>query len=297
MTDIPRQQPNNNALAEMLRFPIYDLHSHTLASDGMLTPTQLVKRAVEMRVSVLAITDHDTTAALAEAEQAITQLNLSLRLINGVEVSTVWEGFDIHIVGLGIDPQSPAMVTLLAEQTIRRQKRAEEIALRLGKNQIPGALEGAKAFAGNAGITRAHFARFLVDIGKAPNIPQVFKKYLAKGKTGYVPPQWCTISDAVNAIHLAGGQAVLAHPSRYGLSPKWLKRLIVDFKQDCGDAIEVAQCQQAPDERTQLARYADEYQLLGSQGSDFHFPCAWLELGRRLSLPDKVIPVWQDWFK
>ncbi|WP_159565043.1 RNase RNM [Budvicia diplopodorum] len=281
----------------MPRFPIYDLHSHTLASDGMLTPTQLVQRAVEMRVSVLAITDHDTTAGLAEAADAISRLALPLRLINGVEISTAWEGFDIHILGLGIDPQSSAMVALLADQAIRRQKRAEEIARRLEKNQVPDALAGAKAFAGDAGITRAHFARYLVEIGKASNMAQVFKKYLAKGKTGYVPPQWCTIKEAVDAIHLAGGQAALAHPSRYDLSPKWLRRLIVNFKQDSGDAIEVAQCQQAPDERTQLARYAEEYQLLASQGSDFHGPCAWLELGRRLSLPDKVIPVWQDWFK
>lgn len=296
MIDTPLKQPNDEP-AEMPRFPIYDLHSHTLASDGILTPTQLVVRAVAMRVSVLAITDHDTTIGLAEAKQAIIQQRLPLKLTNGVEISTVWEGFDIHIVGLGIDPQSPAMVTLLTEQAIRRQKRAEEIARRLEKNQIPAALEGAKAFAGEAGITRAHFARYLVDIGKAPNMAQVFKKYLAKGKTGYVPPQWCTISDAVKAIHLAGGQATLAHPGRYGLSPKWLRRLIVDFKENGGDAIEVAQCQQAPDERTQLARYAEEYQLLASQGSDFHFPCAWLELGRRLSLPDNVIPVWLDWFK
>ena len=296
MTDIPLDSPDN-APAEMPRFPIYDLHSHTLASDGMLTPAQLVARAVEMRVSVLAITDHDTTAGLEEAHQAIIQQALPLRLVNGVEISTVWENFDIHIVGLGIDPQSPAMIALLADQAGRRQIRAEEIARRLEKHQIPDALAGAKAFAGDAGITRAHFARYLVEIGKAPNMAQVFKKYLAKGKTGYVPPQWCTISDAVEAIHLAGGQAVLAHPARYDLSPKWLRRLIIDFKQVGGEAIEVAQCQQAPDERTQLARYAEEYQLLASQGSDFHFPCAWLELGRRLSLPDKVIPVWQDWFK
>ncbi|MDR0806709.1 MAG: PHP domain-containing protein [Enterobacteriaceae bacterium] len=282
---------------ELPRFPLYDLHSHTTASDGMLTPAQLVQRAVEMRVSVLAITDHDTTDALAAAQQAIAEQTLALRLINGVEISTIWENFDIHIVGLNIDPDAPAMVALLAAQRIRRLQRAQEIARRLEKHHIPDAFAGAQRIAGDAGITRAHFARYLIEIGKAANMAQVFKNYLARGKTGYVPPQWCTIADAVAAIHLSGGQAVLAHPSRYDLSAKWLRRLIIDFKQAGGDAMEVAQCQQAPQERAQLALYAQEYQLLASQGSDFHYPCAWVELGRRLALPDKVTPVWQGWFE
>ncbi|WP_082118953.1 RNase RNM [Pragia fontium] len=283
-------------LAELPRFPLYDLHSHTVASDGMLTPAQLVQRAVEMRVSVLAITDHDSTAGLAAAQQAIVEQALPIRLINGVEISTGWESFDIHIVGLNINPQAPAMLELLAAQCLKRSERAQEIARRLEKSQIPDALAGAQRFAGDAGITRAHFARYLIELGKATDMAQVFKNYLARGKTGYVPPVWCTINEAVEAIHLSGGQAVLAHPGRYDLSAKWLRRLIIDFKQAGGDAMEVSQCQQAPQEQAQLALYAQEYQLLASQGSDFHYPCAWVELGRRLSLPDKVIPVWQHWF-
>ncbi|MGI8472339.1 RNase RNM [Pectobacterium brasiliense] len=273
-------------------FPLYDLHSHTTASDGLLTPTALVSRAVDMRVSVLAITDHDTTAGLDEAQDAIAQQGLPLRLIPGVEISTLWENHEIHIVGLGMDSAHPALTRLLQQQAECRQSRAEQIAARLEKNRIPDALAGAQRLATGGQITRAHFARYLIELGIAANMNQVFKKYLAKGKIGYVPPQWCTIPQAIEAIHQSGGVSVLAHPGRYDLTAKWLKRLLATFAENGGIAMEVAQCQQAPDERTQLGRYARDFNLMASQGSDFHLPCAWIELGRKLWLPADVEPVW-----
>ncbi|MBN3145515.1 RNase RNM [Pectobacterium brasiliense] len=273
-------------------FPLYDLHSHTTASDGLLTPTALVSRAVDMRVSVLAITDHDTTAGLDEAQDAIAQQGLPLRLIPGVEISTLWENHEIHIVGLGMDSAHPALTRLLQQQAECRQSRAEQIAARLEKNRIPDALAGAQRLATGGQITRAHFARYLIELGIAANMNQVFKKYLAKGKIGYVPPQWCTIPQAIEAIHQSGGVSVLAHPGRYDLTAKWLKRLLATFAESGGIAMEVAQCQQAPDERTQLGRYARDFNLMASQGSDFHLPCAWIELGRKLWLPADVEPVW-----
>ncbi|PLR41661.1 phosphatase [Chimaeribacter californicus] len=276
-------------------FTLFDLHSHTTASDGFLTPAALVARAVAMRVGVLAITDHDSVDGLAAAAEAIAAQQLPLQLVNGVEISTLWENHEIHIVGLNIDPQHPMMQALLAQQRLYRQQRAEEMARRLEKAHIPGALEGALRLADGGAVTRGHFARFLIEAGKAENVAQVFKKYLAKGKTGYVPPQWCTIEQAIDVIHQSGGQAVVAHPGRYDLSAKWLKRLLAFFAELGGDAMEVAQCQQAPNERTQLAQYAQQFQLLASQGSDFHQPCSWIELGRKLWLPGGVEPVWRDW--
>ncbi len=227
-------------------FTLYNLHSHTTASDGYLTPTQLVQRAVEMRVGVLAITDHDTTNGLAEAAAAIADLALPLQLVNGVEISTLWENHEIHIVGLGLDIAHPALLQLLIEQTERRNLRAQEIGVRLAKARIPDAYAGAQQLAGDGAVTRGHFARFLVQQGMAANMAQVFKKYLAKGKIGYVPPQWCTIEQAIDVIHQSGGQAVMAHPGRYDLTAKWLKRLLAYFAEHGGDAMEVAQCQQAP---------------------------------------------------
>ena len=274
---------------------IYDLHSHTTASDGCLTPEALVHRAVEMRVGTLAITDHDTTAAIAPAREEISRSGLALNLIPGVEISTVWENHEIHIVGLNIDITHPLMCEFLAQQTERRNQRAQLIAERLEKVQIPGALEGAQRLAQGGAVTRGHFARFLVECGKASSMADVFKKYLARGKTGYVPPQWCTIEQAIDVIHHSGGKAVLAHPGRYNLSAKWLKRLVAHFAEHHGDAMEVAQCQQSPNERTQLATLARQHHLWASQGSDFHQPCPWIELGRKLWLPAGVEGVWQLW--
>ncbi|EHJ4092391.1 RNase RNM [Escherichia fergusonii] len=274
---------------------IYDLHSHTTASDGCLTPEALVHRAVEMRVGTLAITDHDTTAAIAPAREEISRSGLALNLIPGVEISTVWENHEIHIVGLNIDITHPLMCEFLAQQTERRNQRAKLMAERLEKAQIPGALEGAQRLAQGGAVTRGHFARFLVECGKASSIADVFKKYLARGKTGYVPPQWCTIEQAIDVIHHSGGKAVLAHPGRYNLSAKWLKRLVAHFAEHHGDAMEVAQCQQSPNERTQLATLARQHHLWASQGSDFHQPCPWIELGRKLWLPAGVEGVWQLW--
>ncbi|QKN36266.1 5'-3' exoribonuclease [Escherichia coli] len=274
---------------------IYDLHSHTTASDGCLTPEALVHRAVEMRVGTLAITDHDTTAAIAPAREEISRSGLALNLIPGVEISTVWENHEIHIVGLNIDITHPLMCEFLAQQTERRNQRAQLIAERLEKAQIPGALESAQRLAQGGAVTRGHFARFLVECGKASSMADVFKKYLARGKTGYVPPQWCTIEQSIDVIHHSGGKAVLAHPRRYNLSAKWLKRLVAHFAEHHGDAMEVAQCQQSPNERTQLATLARQHHLWASQGSDFHQPCPWIELGRKLWLPAGVEGVWQLW--
>lgn len=273
-------------------FPLYDLHSHTTASDGLLSPEALVQRAVDMRVGVLAITDHDTVAGVVPARAAVQQSDLPLHIVAGVEASTLWENHEIHIVGLGMDIAHPALTAFLAGQASTRWQRAERIAERLEKARIPDALAGAQRLAQGENITRGHFARYLIEQGKAENMAQVFKNYLARGKTGYVPPEWCTMKQAIDAIHHSGGCAVLAHPGRYGLSAKWLKRLIAQFTLSGGDAMEVAQCQQPPNERSQLAVYARDHNLAASQGSDFHQPCPWIELGRKLWLPGGVEPVW-----
>ncbi|MDW6016689.1 PHP domain-containing protein [Vibrio plantisponsor] len=272
-----------------------DLHSHTTASDGRMSHQELIERAIGFNVDVLAITDHDTIEALAPARAYIEEKQHPITLINGIEISTVWQNKDIHIVGLNIDPLNPHLQGLIEQQKEHRVGRAELIAHRLEKSTREGVLEEVKAIAGDAPITRAHFAKWLVDAGYAKNLQQVFKKFLTRDNPGYVPPNWCSMADAVNAIHAAGGLAVLAHPARYNLTAKWLKRLIAAFVEAGGDAMEVAQPQQAPQERRTLADYAIQYNLLASQGSDFHYPSPWMELGRNLWLPSGVEPVWKDW--
>ena len=274
---------------------LIDLHSHTKASDGQLTPSELVQRAENRQVHFLAITDHDTVDGLVEATQYIQDNNLKLKLINGIEVTTNWLNHEIHVVGVNIDPTHPALVELIESQKDKREQRAIEMGKRLAKANIDNVYAGAKALAGDGAITRAHFARYLVEIGVAPTFPKVFDKYLSRGNTGYVPHDWVDLGNAIEVIQAAGGQAVLAHPDAYSLSNKWLRKLLITFKAAGGDAMEVAIGQQSPQMRLQLGMWSKEYNLLASQGSDFHFVGRWRDLGKSLFLPDICQPIWHNW--
>lgn len=264
----------------------YDLHCHSTASDGILTPTEVVLRAHEKGVNVLALTDHDTVAGVVEARQQAE--TLGMRLINGVEISTLWENRSIHIVGLGFDISHEKMTALLAEQAKLREIRAQEIGAKLEKIGVENAYAEAKKLAGNGEVTRAHYARHLVQIGKVANDGQAFKRYLGQGKSAYVKPQWVDIPTAIDIIHQAGGVAVLAHPLRYTMTTKWVRKLAENFKAWGGDAIEISGCGQRRDQYQLLVKLAEEHQLAGSMGSDFHFPCAWVELGKLAPLPAHI---------
>lgn len=272
-----------------------DLHSHTYCSDGLLSPAELVERACAQKLNVLAITDHDSVAGLPEARRHIAEQQLPLQLINGVEISTSWETFEIHIVGLQVDAGSPLLLERLHSQQQRRIERATEMARRLEKAGVPGALPAVLEMANGAALTRAHFARYLVSIGKASSMNTVFKKYLARGKTGYVPNNWVAMAEAINWIHDAGGLAVLAHPLKYKLNSRWLKKLVIAFAEAGGDAMEVISPQQTPQQQRDLRELCREHKLKASVGSDFHQPTAWNELGKNLYLTDDITPVWDNW--
>ena len=269
----------------------YDLHCHSTASDGVLSPREVVLRAFEQGVNVLALCDHDTVAGIDEAKQTADEIGIAL--ISGVEISTDWEGRGIHIVGLNFDKMHPKMLALLENQKILREKRALEIGAKLEKVGISNAYEGAKNFA-DGEVTRAHYARYLVQIGKVSNDGQAFKRYLGPGKSAFVKAEWTNIPTTIETIHAAGGIAVIAHPLRYNMTGKWVRRLMADFKTWGGDGVEIADCGQTKDQRQILARWANEFDLLGSVGSDFHFPCGWVELGKNLALPEGVKPVWAE---
>ncbi|QIM65103.1 RNase RNM [Frederiksenia canicola] len=269
---------------------IRDLHSHSTASDGILTPTELIQRAVEQGVDMLALTDHDTIAGITEAKQ--TAQHLPIQLISGVEISILWKGKSIHLAALNIDEQNETLVNLLKQQAELRQQRAEQIGEKLAKAGIPNAYEGAKKLASGE-VTRAHYGRFLVAEGYARNDEHAFKRYLGMGKSAYVKPIWCSMEQAIDATHQAGGVICVAHPLRYKMTARWIRRLIEEFKHAGGDGIEVAGCAQTPDQRQLLARWAKEFELLASVGSDFHYPSGWIELGRGLTLPPECQPIWE----
>ena len=212
----------------------YDLHSHSIVSDGSLTPDELIARAVEKGVHVLALTDHDVTDGLAAARVAAEAHNL--QLVSGVEISVTWNGATVHILGLGIDESNEELQTGLRKLRQFRAWRAKEIGRRLEKKGIADSYEGAIKYAKGALVSRTHFAHFLVESGRAKNIRDVFKKFLVQGKPGHVPGEWAKLEDAVQWINAAGGQAVIAHPARYKLSATGLRNLLTAFK-DCGGTL------------------------------------------------------------
>lgn len=273
----------------------YDLHTHSTASDGTLTPQELVTRAHEQGVDVLALTDHDTTEGLAEAAQAAAERGL--QFVNGVEISVTWNGQLVHIVGLQVDPAHAPLQEGLAALRTRRDERAEEVARRLEKKcGIAGALAGARTHATGSVISRAHFARFLVEQGHGRDVREVFDRYLTPGKPGYVAMEWAALEDAVSWIRGAGGMAVIAHPARYKLTSTKLRRLLGDFKGCGGEGIEVVSGSHSRDECHAMLGHALRFGLLASCGSDYHGPVTpWVELGRLPALPQGCVPVWERW--
>ena len=272
----------------------YDLHCHSTGSDGLLAPRDLVRRAVERGVDVLALTDHDNLGGLQEAAAAANELGL--HFVSGVEISTSWNDITIHIVGLGIDAANVTLTQGLAAVRNSRGRRAERIAAGLEEAGVPNALRGALAFCEDPSlISRTHFARYLVSVGHTADVKSVFQHYLTPGKPGYVAHDWASIADAVNWIRSAGGQAVVAHPGRYKLNPLEMNRLLGEFKDAGGVGIEVVTGSHSPEQYGEYALRAREFGFLASRGSDFHGPGETrLDLGQLPPLPADLRPIWHQ---
>lgn len=273
-----------------------DLHCHSTVSDGLLSPTDLVLRARQNGVDLLALTDHDEIGGLDEAMAAAQ--GCGIRFVTGAEVSVSWgDDQTVHIVGLNFDHRNPALVAGLARVRGGRDARAGRMAAELAKHGIDGAYEGALKYAGNpALISRAHFARYIVERGFAPDVKSVFDYWLAKGKPGYVSHPWAELHEALGWILDAGGVAVIAHPGRYRLTPAERRELFARFKELGGQGIEVISGSHNEAEMREFAGIAKEYGFLASRASDFHGPGeSYTDLGRMTSLPADLTPVWANW--
>jgi len=272
-----------------------DLHCHSTASDGLLSPRDLVAKAAANGVAILSLTDHDDTSGLAEARAEAKEREM--RFVDGVEISVTWRATTVHVVGLRIDPQSEPLRAALQSIRQGRATRAQKIAEGLAAAGVPDALAGAQRYAENPDlISRAHFARYLVEAGRAPDVKNVFRRYLVKDKPGYVPHQWAALPDAVEWIRASGGVAIIAHPGRYPFGSAEMREFLAEFK-DCGGAgIEVVTGSHAPEQYFEFARSAREFGFLASRGSDYHGKgeCR-AELGALPPLPDDLKPVWHDW--
>lgn len=272
-----------------------DLHCHSVVSDGTLAPVDLVERAHRNGVEILALTDHDEVAGLAEAQARAEALGLAF--VPGVEVSVTWGGETIHVVGLRIDFRDHALVAGLERTRSGRDGRAQEIADQLAAAGIPDAYEGALRYAGNPElISRSHFARYIVETGTCADVGEVFQRFLIEGRPGYVPHRWAKLAEAVGWIRAAGGVAVMAHPGRYRLSALAMQQMLAEFRAAGGEAIEVVSGSHTPDQYGEWAQIAQRLDLVASRGSDFHGPGeSRHDLGSLPPLPGSLRPVWHDW--
>lgn len=272
---------------------IYDLHTHTNASDGLLSPEALADLALSRGVSVLSITDHDTVAG---CEQLAGSAPAGLTLVPGIELSTSWRGRGLHVVGLRVDPANATLAAGIAAQQRARRTRAEKIAHRLERRGAGRLLDAAERHAGHAPIGRPHFARALVETGAARDMKTAFRRYLGAGKAGDVRDGWASLDDVIAWIHAAGGEAVLAHPAKYRLTATKLRELAAAFTAAGGDAIEVCCGSQAPAITALVSAVAAENGLRASAGSDFHGPVtSWSAPGRYTPLPTGIATIWDRW--
>ena len=270
-----------------------DLHCHSRASDGLLAPAELVLRAHAKGVTTLALTDHDVTDGLREASAAAHDADL--RFVPGVEISVTWNETSIHIVGLGISTEDETLEQGLQWVRGGRPRRAAQMARSLADAGIPGTLEGAMRHARNPDlIGRSHFARCLVEMGCARDVGSVFKRYLVRGKPGFVPHQWASLENAITWIRKAGGVAVLAHPARYRFTRDELHRFMKEFSDLGGLGIEVITPNHTFQECVLYANLARKFGMFASRGSDFHGPGeSRIELGAIAQLPEDLKPVWK----
>lgn len=271
-----------------------DLHCHSYFSDGKLSPADLISRALESHIQILALTDHDTVDGLKALHQAAS--TYPIKIINGIELSTCWKKHDIHILGLNIDPNDPLIVRLIKQQTENRITRAQQIAEKMKLCGVDDAYAKACAIAGHSRVGRPHLAQVFINEGLAVDMQKAFKRFLAKGKPAYVPTPWISIPEAIEGIIAAKGQAVLAHPLKYKLTRTKLRELINDFKEAGGVGMEVVSGEMTATQIQEMAGLCLRYQLLASTGSDYHGDTlSRISLGRQQQLPLNCTPVWHQW--
>ncbi|MGE5093674.1 MAG: PHP domain-containing protein [Betaproteobacteria bacterium] len=273
----------------------FDLHNHSTASDGMLTPTQLIELAARTGVDAIALTDHDTVDGVAEAAEAARRLGVAF--VPGVEISVSWGATTLHIVGLQVDPASTVLREGLESIRAGRVGRARRIGEALGRLGFANTFEAALEIAGDERVvSRTHFARHLAESGAVKDTQAAFDKYLASGRPAYVPHRWASLEDAVTWIRASGGIAVVAHPGRYDLKPMFRDEMLKQFRESGGTAIEVVTGSHRPEEYAHWQRVALEHGFLASRGADYHgpgeSPC---EPGRLPALHASLTPVWSAW--
>ncbi|KGP64429.1 phosphoesterase [Legionella norrlandica] len=270
-----------------------DLHCHSSFSDGALTPEELIKKANSLQIQCLSLTDHDTIAGYPSLYEAAQQT--SIKIVKGIEFSTRWKKYDIHILGYQFC-DTPEIQELISHQNKSRIKRAEQIGESLHSLGVADAYHKACELAGHQRVGRPHFAQLLINEEKARDMQAAFKNYLGRGKRAYIPTPWLSLQDAVTGILRCSGQAVIAHPLKYGLTRTKLHELIKDFKEAGGVGMEVVSGEMTQIQIQEMAGVCERFHLLASSGSDYHSDTqSRINLGRQQQLPITCTPIWQEW--
>jgi len=275
-------------------FIMIDLHCHSHFSDGEFSPSILLSKAIDSRVRVLALTDHDTTAGLFPLHDAARGKDITI--INGIELSVCWKKYDMPVLGLNINPDDGALCALIDKQNQSRISRAQQISECLAKYDIQDAYHKACEIAGHERVGRPHFAQLLIREGVVRDMKSAFTRFLGQGKVAYVRNAWTSVDDAVSAIIHSGGQAVIAHPLKYALTRSKLLELINAFKEVGGIGMEVVSGDVTIEQSKQLAELCRRSELFASTGSDYHSDrLSRVALGQQRALPVNCMPIWQQW--
>lgn len=277
-----------------------DLHAHSSASDGLLSPSLLVQRAFEKGIKILALTDHDTIEGLPEAkQQAIT---LGIELIDGIELSCVWSGITIHLLGYGFNAQSPEFIHLLETMNQARWLRANKIAEKLHQKGMIDLLDCACAYKQSLSTIanppgRLHFAEAMVQKGYVKTHKEAFQKWLGNGKIGDIKQHWLELTTVTRVLKQSNAWISLAHPYQYNMTRSKLSKLLSEFITCGGQAMEVVNGFQPDQQVGKLTTLCRNFGLLATAGSDFHTPNNWTELGLYRPLPIDLPPLYTKWPK
>jgi predicted metal-dependent phosphoesterase TrpH len=246
-----------------------DLHTHSNASDGSLSPAGLIREAAKQGLSAIALTDHDTIDGLCDArnESAILQI----RFIPGIELEITWEGEgEFHLLGLGIHRPSGEFLEAVGELSRRREQRNREILDRMSELGIEADYEEVRALSGGHSVGRPHFAAFLMKRRIVKNREQAFARYLGKGKPFYVPKAGLDFARAAAAIKTSGGIPILAHPMSLYTGWGRLPGLIKGLKDQGLEGLEAWHPTAKPRSCKRLEELARSLDLYVTAGSDYH---------------------------
>lgn len=273
------------------RIKAVNLHLHSRYSDGAFKPKALLQTAVQNGLDLISITDHDTVEAYGHLPNG----ELPLRLLPGIEFSSIWDNNDIHILGYGLDVKNPELLKILIWMKNGRRVRAEKMLDNLARMGIKVPLENVLKYAGDMQlIIRPHIAQAMVE-GKYVNTKQeAFEKYIGNEGPAYVPKPILTPEEVIKYIHDAGGMAIVAHPGKLP-SLKYLD----DFLKQGIDGLEVWHPEHSDDLKFHLAEFCEQNKLLQTGGSDYHgeegYGCDFYSIPATDAILNSVQMLWEHY--